>query len=845
DRLSKMRHLIPCTSETDAKLVAKLYLRHVWKLHGLPSSVVSDRGPQFVAQFWQSLCTRLGTKARLSSAYHPESDGQTENANGVMEQYLRAHVSYLQDDWVDWLPMAEFTANNAPSATTQVSPFYANYGFDPRMGFEPPQAQPENVSRHRQIQHQAAEEFATRMEAIRDCLRTEMQYAQSVYEDRANSSRSPAPAYKVGDKVWLNTRNIHTERPSKKLDWKATGPHTVKAVISPYAYELDLPSSMKDVHPVFHTSLLRPATGDPLPGQVNAVPPPVVVNGEEEWEVDEIYDSRIIHRQLQYLVKWTGDNVPSWQPASFVTNATDLLADFYQRYPNKPGHEHCTQQWLPDAHNSARNWVLNSFEKRKLLVKQKLYQARSRINISFDLWNGSNDTVFVAVVAHWIDEARTLKTALLGLPVITGQHTGGRVAEYVLGVLKEYEIEHRVLAFTLDNASNNDTCLEALAETLPHLSPSEHQMRCLGHIFNLVVKSILLGKGLGQTQKALAGAGDKGTFDIWRKQDPVGKLHNVAKYINRTESRQEQFKIAQMEVNEEEEDPFLYKLVQDGGVRWNATFDMIDRGLQLEMAIEFYCRRWKRPSEKDSYNLSQDFLTPDDWNQLRRFHELLKPFRKATKRVEGNATHGAFGALWEVLPSMDYCFEKLKTAAESCETEPDDQYRIGVDLGFKKLKFRPSWITAVKRTVTKLFERYLDEAVEQLQPELVESEDEGSEDSDDDYNRLFSTKKRPARQRTDTKRRKLTDELERFMDDEELLTKTQHKYYRARPLGWWRAIGEKRFPVLATMAYDLFAIPGMSSECERVFSHAKRMETGYGTLSSLSLRQQLLLAKNQ
>ncbi|TKA56080.1 hypothetical protein B0A49_12436 [Cryomyces minteri] len=160
----------------------------------------------------------------------------------------------------------------------------ANYGFDPRMGFEPPQPQPENVSRHRQIQHQAAEEFATRMEAIRDCLRTEMQYAQSVYEDQANSSRSPAPAYKVGDKVWLNTRNIHTERPSKKLDWKATGPHTVKAVISPYAYELDLPSSMKDLHPVFHTSLLRPATGDPLPGQVNAVPLPVVVNGEEEWD---------------------------------------------------------------------------------------------------------------------------------------------------------------------------------------------------------------------------------------------------------------------------------------------------------------------------------------------------------------------------------------------------------------------------------------------------------------------------------------------------------------------------------------------------------------------------------
>ncbi|TKA53764.1 hypothetical protein B0A49_12988 [Cryomyces minteri] len=106
-----------------------------------------------------------------------------------------------------------------------------------------------------------------------------------------------------------------------------------------------------------------------------------------------------------------------------------------------------------------------------------------------------------------------------------------------------------------------------------------------------------------------------------------------------------------------------------------------------------------------------------------------------------------------------------------------------------------------------IFHRYLDEATKQLQPEPVESEDEESEDSDDDYNRLFNTRKRPAHQRTDTKRRKLTEELERFMDDEELLTKIQHKYYRTRPLEWWRAIGEKRFPVLATMAYDLFAIP--------------------------------------
>ncbi|TKA81632.1 hypothetical protein B0A49_01266, partial [Cryomyces minteri] len=298
-----------------------------------------------------SECERLFSKAgQVLNEDTPRTKEDFAESRECLKSWLQHQLIQLcprirmvkkASGWMGW--MIDHP-DSAPSATTQVSPFYANYGFDLRMGFEPPQPQPENLSRHREIQHQAAEDFATRMERIRDCLRTEMQYAQSVYEDQANSSRSPAPAYKVGDKVWLNTRNIHTERPSKKLDWKATGPHTVQAVISPYAYELDLPSSMKDLHPVFHTSLLRPATDDRLPGQVNAVPPPVVVNGEEEWEVDEIHDSRMIHRQLQYLVKWTGDNVPSWQPASFVTNATDLLADFHHRYPNKPGHEYYTQQ---------------------------------------------------------------------------------------------------------------------------------------------------------------------------------------------------------------------------------------------------------------------------------------------------------------------------------------------------------------------------------------------------------------------------------------------------------------------------------------------------------------------
>ena len=132
DRLTKARHFVPCRTSIDAAGLADLFIEHAFRLHGLPNSIVSDRGPQFAAAFWQRLCGRLGIDNRQSTAFHPETDGQTERANAVMEQYLRAHVSYLQDDWSAWLPLAEFAANNQASETTGVSPFFGMYGQDPR-----------------------------------------------------------------------------------------------------------------------------------------------------------------------------------------------------------------------------------------------------------------------------------------------------------------------------------------------------------------------------------------------------------------------------------------------------------------------------------------------------------------------------------------------------------------------------------------------------------------------------------------------------------------------------------------------------------------------------------------
>ena len=135
-RLTKTWHFIPCWDTYTAEQLAEHYARHIFRLHGLPRTIILDRGSQFIAKFWRALCKALKIEAFLSTPYYSETDGQTERVNAILKQYLLAYVNYLQDDWEAWLHLAEFATNNHASETTGMSPFFANYGEDPVWQFD-------------------------------------------------------------------------------------------------------------------------------------------------------------------------------------------------------------------------------------------------------------------------------------------------------------------------------------------------------------------------------------------------------------------------------------------------------------------------------------------------------------------------------------------------------------------------------------------------------------------------------------------------------------------------------------------------------------------------------------
>ena len=334
DQASKQIILIPCDIHITTPQLAQLFLIHVFSKHGVPSHVTCDRGTEFISAFFRSLGELLDMEMHYTSGYHPSADGQTEWMNQTVEQYIRIFCSSQQDDWDRLLPLAEFALNNSPNASTGISPFFANKGYNPAI----------TVHLECDVANMYAKDFAVDLQDLHQFLREQIEFAQTQYKETADRVRIPDPGIKVGDQVFVLAKYLNTGRLTKKFTETFLGPYKVIGKPSAASYTIRLPKSLTRVHPVFHVSQLELHTPNPFAGREEPPPAAVeIVDGDEHFEVKQIVDSKIDRRyktKLRYLVEWLGyENTNeqfSWVSADNI-DALEHIENFHRRYPAKPG----------------------------------------------------------------------------------------------------------------------------------------------------------------------------------------------------------------------------------------------------------------------------------------------------------------------------------------------------------------------------------------------------------------------------------------------------------------------------------------------------------------------------
>ena len=276
-----MSHFVATTEKIMAEGLAKLFRDNMWKLHRLPESVISDRGPQFVVELMRELNKMLGIETKLSTAYHPETNGQIERTNQELEQYLRMYVNHRQNNWAKWLATVEFAFNNKVHTATKSLPFQVNYGRELKMGFDI----------RKKGKNEKAEEFAREMKKRHEEARATLVKSQEEMKRQADRNRKEAEEYRVGDKVLISTKDFLMElmkRATKKLTKKFIEPYVVRKIVSENVVELELPAVLR-IHLVVNVRRLVKYR-EQVEGQKKIPPSPVEIDGEKEYEVEEILD---------------------------------------------------------------------------------------------------------------------------------------------------------------------------------------------------------------------------------------------------------------------------------------------------------------------------------------------------------------------------------------------------------------------------------------------------------------------------------------------------------------------------------------------------------------------------
>ena len=306
---SKAAKFLPCNKTIDGQGVAHLYFKHLFPWFGIPKRIISDRDPRFTSHFAKAVCKATGIQQNISTAFHPRTDGQTERMNRWVEDYLRQFVTGSQNNWSALLPIAEFTHNSWKHENTKHTPHELIIGINPTASLTIPEDSiPAAQERLKQLQESRSD-------------------AQKALQKRIKPINPPR-TYVAGDKIWLEARNLKIKLPSRKFSPRRYGPFEVIEQISPVAYRIKLPNDWK-IHNVFHVDLLIPHVHTEAYGSAFAKPPPELIDGEEEYEVEDIITHRINRRKKQYLVKWVGypSSENSWVNEADM-NAPQLLYNY-------------------------------------------------------------------------------------------------------------------------------------------------------------------------------------------------------------------------------------------------------------------------------------------------------------------------------------------------------------------------------------------------------------------------------------------------------------------------------------------------------------------------------------
>jgi Integrase zinc binding domain/Chromo (CHRromatin Organisation MOdifier) domain len=305
---------LPCSMTITGTGIAELYLENVFRWFRIPQKIIGDRDPRFTSHFTKELTKGLRINQNLSTVFHPQMDGLSERTNQWIKQYLHL-ITANQDEWSKWVPMATAVYNNSRNSTT---------GFAPNellIGWEPPLA----VEQHSESKNQTAEELLSSMR----CNRL---LAIHVLNKVAYKLGTPTSIWEIGQLVWLEGKNLPLPYGTAKLALRCHRPFKIVKIVSPVAVQLKLPAQWS-IHPVFHTSLIIAYIETPSHGPNFTRPPPDLIDGEVEYEVEQIHSHWTWGqcKTLQYLIKWKGypksDN--TWENADQIHSP--ILIKLYHR----------------------------------------------------------------------------------------------------------------------------------------------------------------------------------------------------------------------------------------------------------------------------------------------------------------------------------------------------------------------------------------------------------------------------------------------------------------------------------------------------------------------------------